>query len=103
MSHTSGPWYVHKDQSFRGYEISSRGCGGREVCRINSRRSGAKRGMGVRFFPHPDDEHNANLLAAAPDLLAAAKLALEKCPFPVGAMAAKRALEEAIAKAEGAQ
>lgn len=43
----------------------------------------------------------AALCDAAPDLLEAAKLALEKCPFPVGAGKAKVALETAIAKAEG--
>ena len=45
-------------------------------------------------------EANARLIAAAPDLLEAAKLALEKCPFPVGAMKAKEALKNAIAKTE---
>jgi hypothetical protein len=35
----------------------------------------------------------------ASDLIAAAKLALQKCPFPVGAQKAKAALEAAIGKA----
>ena len=43
---------------------------------------------------------NNYLFYASPDLLEAAKLALEKCPFPVGAMKAKEALTIAIAKAE---
>jgi len=42
----------------------------------------------------------ATLIAAAPDLLAACKLALEKCNFAVGSMKAKQALQDAIAKAE---
>ena len=46
-------------------------------------------------------EDNASLICAAPDLLEAAKLALAKCPFPVGAMRAKEALQQAVARAEG--
>lgn len=48
-----------------------------------------------------DPDYDALLIAAAPDLLYACKLALEKCLFPVGAVKAKDALEKAIQKAEG--
>src|SRR5262245_42938664 len=68
---TKGPWRVHRDERGRGYEIVSSGGGGRrarEICRINSRRQGAGRGVAVRYFEHPDDAANADLLAAAPDL-----------------------------------
>jgi len=51
-------------------------------------------------FPLKKAREIAALCKAAPDLLEAAKLALEKCPFPVGAMKAKEALEKSIAEAE---
>jgi len=50
-----------------------------------------------------ESEANANLIAAAPDLLAACKTAVKKCPFPVGAALAKEKLQNAIAKAEGGE
>lgn len=43
---------------------------------------------------------NVQLITAAPELLAACKAALEKCPFPVGAALVKGQLQEAISKAE---
>ena len=90
MKHTPGPWEVDKETG----EITAR----ETVLGII---------YGVDDFPCYEGEDideeckaNASLVAAAPDLLEAAKLALEKCPFPVGAMKAKEALRTAIAKAE---
>jgi hypothetical protein len=45
--------------------------------------------------------YNAMLIASAPDLLNAAKLALRVCHFAVGSMKAQTALRAAIEKAEG--
>ena len=48
-----------------------------------------------------ETQANARLIAAAPDLLEACKMALKRKPFPVGAMRAKEMLEDAVEKAEG--
>ena len=48
----------------------------------------------------PKGEANARLIAAAPDLLEACKMALKRTPFPVGHTRIKEMLEDAIAKAE---
>ncbi len=57
----------------------------------------------------PTAKANAHLIAKAPELeaqrdalLAACKMALTRTPFPVGCLGIKGALEDAIAKAEGA-
>jgi len=62
---------------------------------------GQKDQLSIASITHRiDEEANARLIAAAPELLEACKLALIKCPFPVGAVKAKEALENAITKAE---
>lgn len=68
---TPGPWVVHRDERGRGYEINSVKEGeryAREICRINFRRQGASRGVAVRYFEHPEDAANIDLLVAAPEL-----------------------------------
>ena len=50
-----------------------------------------------RYIPFSDED--VRLIAAAPQLLEACKLALEKCNFPVGTMKVKDALATAIAAA----
>lgn len=51
--------------------------------------------------PLSPDPADMKLIAAAPDLLAACKAAIEKCPFPVGASLVKEQLQNAVSKAEG--
>ncbi|MCE5212640.1 MAG: hypothetical protein LLG40_13950 [Deltaproteobacteria bacterium] len=108
MGHTKGPWIIHKDEMGRGYEIYGNApapgwgsLGHQEVCRINAKKHGARRGMAVSYTEHPDDEANARLIAAAPELLEACKEALsiiEKySDVPVHILA----LKQAITKAEG--
>lgn len=88
--HTPEPWRVHKDERGRGYEIVSEGSLGaepraaREVCRINNARQGAKRGVPVRYWEHPEAAANADLLAASPRLagLLARCLPLAEGIFP---------------------
>lgn len=105
-AHGPGPWIVHRDAKGRGYEIESRppgdrGIYAREICRINSRRQGAKRGQSVRWFEHPDDAANAYLLAAAPDLLAVLRIeeALDLYETPGNGFTADEL--EAVAVANG--
>jgi len=98
MKHTKGSWFLEKSDwtirskvwgesdmmaDFRGVIIADLSVG-----------------HGGRDHAFPEAEANALLMTAAADLLEAAKLALEKCPFPVGAIKAKKALTIAIAKAE---
>ena len=81
MKHTPGPWKMTAVQG--GWDGVTSGCG--EICKLSL-----------------NIPENACLIAAAPDLLAACKMALKRTPFPVGHTRLKEMLEDAIAKAEEA-
>ena len=119
MEHTPGPWTVHKDEMGRGYEILGNApspgwgsLGHKEICRINSRRTGAKRGMSPSYYEHPDDAANADYIVRAcnchDELLAACKRAFSflHVDVPLGTvndhelMQCQIELQNAIAKAE---
>ena len=94
--HTPGPWFHDKGHVF----VDSRSL---VCCGRPDRRSGECCGN-----PETDGEYdliaecspsNAMLIAAAPDMLAAAKLAIDTMPSLKGP--AYKALCDAIAKAEG--
>lgn len=72
MDRTPGPWRVHKDEHGRGYEIYGNApapgwgqLGHKEVCRINAKKHGAKRGMSASYAEHPDDGANAAFIVRA--------------------------------------
>jgi hypothetical protein len=89
--HTPGPWTIEKSE-FGDHWVRQPGIAGFSICLIG----------------HPEQEANARLIAAAPDLLFAAKDAVESCPGYVRGFHDIKdecsfcmLLKEAIAKAEG--
>ena len=93
MRHSKLPWKPVKTAL---NAISVRAKGGSRVCEIINDDGATLTALmedNAAFIAHAANCHEK--------LLAAANLALCKCPFPVGSMAAKAALEAAIAKAEG--
>lgn len=107
MKHTPGPWLIKQTNvetdSKRVCEINA---GDTRICIFDSPTVCWKsiKGMTVPYYPDAEilqERHEANskLIAAAPDLLYAAKLALELFPKELG----NSMLEEAIKKAEGVQ
>lgn len=100
-THTPGPWsYRHGDTRERPYVIGADFPGEGMICSMNPSRTP---GLG-----NPSDwEANARLIAAAPDLLKAAKAALDACDTVAACSvteamdSAAKLLRSAIAKAEG--
>ena len=93
MTHTPGPWKVQKTRSNRPITmIMTVDKQGAVICDMNK-------------IGGNDIDADARLIAAAPDLLAACKLALEYTGwhYHAGAQEAHDALKAAIAKAEGTQ
>jgi len=108
--HTPGPWqigpeFLERCGAFKlhGRPISG---GGKAIARVWS-------GSDRRLFEQPDDEANARLIAAAPDLLSALRGLLEECDrhgafehvgfeFPT-VKPAFDAARAALAKAEGSR
>ena len=98
MKHTPGSWFFEKSD----WKIRSKEWGKSDMM-ADFRGviiADLSRGHDRRNHAFSEAEANALLMTAAADLLEAAKLALEKCPFPMGAIKAKEALTIAIAKAE---
>jgi hypothetical protein len=100
-THTKGPWHIGQGNGEGSIfcesgrtRLESGGTTLYSVCDIS------------HGWDEAEDQANAHLIAAAPDLLAAARLANEELlALGVGSSGspALRALWEAIAKAEGAQ
>lgn len=98
--HTPGPWHVDGDASAEPYQVI-----------VRHDQTGARIAIAVDSH-HPllarDGQANARLIAAAPDLLQACRVALaEVTNHPDGHMSqfqfAYRALRAAIAKAGGTE
>jgi hypothetical protein len=100
-THTKGPWHIGQGNGEGSIfcesgrtRLESGGTTLYPICDI------------ARGWDEAEDQANAHLIAAAPDLLAAARLANEEL-LALGAGSsgspALRALWEAIAKTEGAQ
>lgn len=106
MSHTTGPWKIRINGTLtgRGPEVYKEGAhfddGGEFVvadCGCMEATQGLKR---WKRLPDAEEiEANARLIAAAPDLLEACKVALDS--LNMGSTLGAPILERAIAKAEG--
>jgi hypothetical protein len=113
MNHTKGPWRYHKDENGRGYEFYGQTKDKRfgfeqsykEICRINSRKTGARRGMSPTFYSHPEDQANAAFIVRAcnshDELLEALKTAQVRIFMLEGASDEYNKADAAIDKAEG--
>ena len=96
--HTPGPWILELEYNPKGFQkILGGQWGTHNIAQVVKRQS-----------MKDEDEANARLIAASPDLLAAAKAALDRlCDPYLGEDDGERqrpeiaALEQAIAKAEG--
>lgn len=106
LKHTPGPWHFHKKESEAAFRIDAKGDEWQELATVYQ----------VPPYTHlmEQGEANARLIAAAPEMLDALKLARAhvqwrvSCEFNAGAPptgtkahAALVALDAAIAKAEG--
>ena len=87
MNYTKGEWEVNKVNTFEGEEVYA-----------------------IHAYPEPTRiqrvanvflEANANLIAAAPDMYEALKLALDETPKEPLGEDIKRLIRQALAKAEG--
>lgn len=97
MAHTPGPWTLHQEGSMRA-------CDGRHDSEDGCRTIAEAEIIGVA---RAEAEANARLIAAAPELLAALKVARCVLKVACGAEApyireAFKAIDPIIAKAEGA-
>ncbi len=96
VSHTPGPWVVFWGRGLGAYPLS-----------VGTSRFNVVTAMGRKA--HPEAAANARLIAAAPELLAAARLCLESDAFDYHdglaqgceKCVAVAAIKAAIAKAEG--
>jgi hypothetical protein len=84
--HTPGPWMA----SVNSIIVFARGQD--RICTLNSNET---------LFPKSEREANARLIAAAPELLEACKVALNYCSQLPEGSALELRLSDAIAKAEG--
>ncbi len=86
--HTPGPWEATR--KFRGSRCITTRVGAHAKVYVGSKGS---------LFADPTGEANARLIAAAPDLLAASRKALDECDFSHFGDEAEAALHAAIEKA----
>ena len=89
MPHTPGDWIACKRGDYRDFNGNSNvilGFGGMRIAAVHNNGKG-------------EGQENANLIAAAPDLLAACKTAVSLLPFHGSRWFTD--IERAIAKAEG--
>ena len=96
-THTPGPWLVTRGAQSDAYSVES---GSQTICLVKFIRGQSLSERGVR-----QEEANAHLIAAAPDLLTACKAVVEEDGFRGSALMRKRidAMRDAIAKAEAQQ
>jgi len=105
MAHTPGPWlFSWEGEGWEdgGLSIVAHQLG--EVCYIDHRLNGFYQDHERTPRTHEDQQANANLIAAAPELLAALKMAVDLMEnYDVDAAVGKqfRLLTDAIDKAEG--
>lgn len=92
--HTPGPWVQGKEDDFKGIAITTPARGMAYVAIAN---------VPVDYTDRPEREANARLIAAAPELLEAAKAVAQWCMQrpPIHPYDGFKMLEAAIAKAEG--
>lgn len=95
IGHTPGPWAVDEDGD--GYQI---------VTQSKGMKPGECKDWIATVHPQTDEaEHNARLIAAAPELLEALKELMHlhgpRGDFPNNAFRVQELVEKAIAKAEG--
>jgi hypothetical protein len=99
VQHTPGPWYFHVNKADTLYVV--RGPKDIVVCEMSWHSS-----IPCHYTLRDESEANARLIAAAPDLLAALRLAQEQMERFDGESAgwheANDAISAAIAKATGA-
>lgn len=100
--HTPGPWLVEPCQWDHGASLVIVAKGSHVLAKIEPINDGDEDVDADNAQREPDDEANAALMAAAPDLLAASKAALSwflRAGYKVDG--AVESLNNAIAKAEG--
>jgi hypothetical protein len=103
MKWTPGPWLVIKDQLFhrltvRGGVSAQFPVGCHDICGWREHKTGAKRGQSPRWTGFdPEDEANANLIAAAPSLYEALdSLICPRCDTRIGCLVLSRAIVSTI-------
>ena len=107
MAHTPGPWlfsWEGEGGSWKGTGLSIVADQLGEVCYIDHRLDGFYQDHQRTPRTHEDQQANAKLIAAAPDLLSALKMAVDLMEnYGVDAAVGKqfRLLTDAINKAEG--